>query len=55
MVDRGLTHPRLAVATRRRTPRSPLPVLNQHGLRTITTSGLVATVPDEHASPRPTI
>ncbi len=55
MIDRGLPHPRLAAATRRRIAALALTRAIQHGLRTITTPGLVATVPDEHANPRSTI
>ena len=55
MVDREPTHSRLATATRRRLVALALTRAHQHGLRTITTTGLVAPVPDERAAPRSTI
>jgi hypothetical protein len=45
----------MAAATRRRIVALALARANQHGLRTITTTGLVAPIPDEHAVNRPSI
>ncbi len=55
MADRELPHSRLAAATRRRIATLALTRADQHGLRTIPATGLVAAVPDEHLNPRPAI
>jgi hypothetical protein len=55
MLDRQSPHPRLAAATRRRIVALALARTAPYGLRTITTPGLVAPVPDEHADHRPNI
>jgi hypothetical protein len=54
MLDRQLPHSRLA-ATRRRIAALALARTEPYGVRTITTPGLVAPVPDEHANHRPSI
>jgi len=55
MLDRRLAYPRLAAATRRRLAVLALARTLEYGPRTITTPGLVAAVPDEHANHRPSI
>ena len=55
MLDRRLPHSRMAAATRRRIAALALARTDWYGLRTITTPGLVAPVPDEHANHRPNI
>jgi hypothetical protein len=55
MLDRQLPHSRLAAATRRRIAALALARTEPYGLRTVTTPGLVAPVPDEHANHRPNI
>jgi len=55
MLDRQFPHSRLAAATRRRITALALARTDRYGLRTITTSGLVAAVPDEHANYRSNI
>jgi len=55
MLERRLAYPRLAGATLRRLAALALARPLEYGPRTITTPGLVAAVPDEHASHRPSI
>jgi hypothetical protein len=55
MLDRRSPHSRLAAATRRRIAALALARPHGYGLRTITTPGLVAPVPDEDAERRPNI
>jgi hypothetical protein len=55
MLARQSSHSRLAAATRRRIAALVLTRTNRYGLRTITTPGLVAAVPDERGDHRPSI
>ena len=55
MLDRPTPHSRMVAATRRRIAELALTRANQHGSRPITTTGLVAPIPDEHAVNRPSI
>jgi hypothetical protein len=55
MLDRRPPPSRLAAATRRRIAALALARTEPYGLRTITTPGLVAPVPVEHADHRPNI
>jgi hypothetical protein len=55
MLDRQFARSRMTTSTRRRIAALALARANQHGPRTITTLGLVAAAPDEHANHRPSI
>ncbi|MGH3093851.1 MAG: hypothetical protein ACRDOG_16195 [Gaiellaceae bacterium] len=55
MLDRQPPHSRLAAAVRRRIAALALARIHRYGLQAITTPGLVAAVPDEHADHRPSI
>ncbi|MGH3023357.1 MAG: hypothetical protein ACRDNI_06850 [Gaiellaceae bacterium] len=55
MLDRQFPHSRLAPATLRRIAVLALTRTLEYGLRTITTPGLVAGVPDERVNHRPNI
>jgi hypothetical protein len=55
MPARQLAPSRMTTATRRRIAALTLARTNQYGLRAITTPGLVAAAPDEHANHRPNI
>src|SRR5918992_3061147 len=55
MPDRQSPRSRLAAATRRRIAALALARTHRYGLRTITTPGLVAPIPDEHGNHRPNI
>jgi hypothetical protein len=55
MTDRELPHLRLAAVTLRRIAALVLTRAHRHGLRPITTPGLVTAVPDKHANSRSVI
>ena len=55
MLDRRLTHSRMAAATLRRIVALALPRTYSYALRAIAAPGLVAAVPGEHPRHRPSI